>query len=69
MGFTGTPVEGVGVVFAQTNKQVIDVKVGGRLDAFAVVETSPLGLCKEQLFLINMLLMWGDLICIGSFTV
>lgn len=26
LGFTGTPVEGVGALFAQTNKQVIDIE-------------------------------------------
>lgn len=45
LGFTGTPVEGVGVQFAQTNKQVIHMEVGGRRDAFTVVETSLFGLC------------------------
>lgn len=69
LGFTGTPVEGVGVLFAQTNKQVTDAVERGRLDAFTVLETSQSGFNnnKEQRFRISMSLMWGALICSGSF--
>lgn len=47
LGFTGTPVEGVGVLFAQTNKQVSGAVERGRLDAFTVLETSPSGSTKS----------------------